>query len=82
MSGMAEFLNKRSGVQWSLVRRPVQKQLLEASHPKSLEHQAWMFPMSQYRHLHATHGNATVRSANNWWIVTAGNCKQLTIELD
>src|SRR5436305_2251244 len=82
MSGMAEFLNKRSGVQWSLVRRPDQKQLLEASHPKSLEHQAWMFPMSQYRHLHATHGNASIRNAGNWWIVTAGNCNQLTIELD
>jgi hypothetical protein len=82
MSAMAEFLNKRSGVQWSLVRRADQKQLLEASHPKNLEHQAWMFPMSQYRHLHTTHGNATIRSTDKWWIVTAGNCQQLTIELD
>jgi peptidoglycan/xylan/chitin deacetylase (PgdA/CDA1 family) len=82
MGGIADFLNKRSGVQWTLVSRPGEKQILEASHPKSLEHQAWMFPASRYRHLRATHGTATIRSADNWWIVTAGNCKQLTIELD
>jgi hypothetical protein len=56
--------------------------VLEASHAKSLEHQAWMFPISQYRHLHATHGNASIRNVDKWWIVTAGDCKQLTVELE
>jgi hypothetical protein len=82
MSSMADFLNKRSAVQWSLLRRDGQKEVLEASHAKSLEHQAWMFPISQYRHLHATHGNASIRNVDKWWIVTAGDCKQLTVELE
>ena len=81
MTGMAEFLNRRTGVQWTLSRAG-EKQLLEASHPNGLEHQAWMFSKTQYRQLRATHGTATIRSADNWWIVTAGNCKQLTVEMD
>jgi hypothetical protein len=82
MGAMADFLNQRSAVQWTLVSHPGEKQLLEASHPKGLEHQAWMFSKTQYRQPRATHGAATIRSADNWWIVTADNCKQLTIELD
>ncbi|HEV3316917.1 MAG TPA: hypothetical protein VG488_08120 [Candidatus Angelobacter sp.] len=81
MGSLADFMNKRVGVQWTLTRSG-EKELLEASHSKGLEHQAWMFPKTQYRQLRATHGAATIRSADNWWIVTAGNCKQLTIELD
>lgn len=81
MTGIADFLNKRTGVQWTLSRSG-EKKLLQATRPKGLEHQAWIFPKTQYRQPHATHGAATIRSADNWWIVTAGNCKQLTIELD
>ena len=81
MTSMADFLNQRMGVQWTLSRSG-EKELLEASHPKGLEHQSWIFPKTQYRQLRATHGVATIRNADNWWIVTAGNCKQLTIELD
>ena len=82
MRGMADFLSKRSRVQWSLVRRANQKQLLEVSDAKGLEHQGWMVPKSHYNHLRVVHGNATIRSADDWWIVTAGDCKELRVELE
>src|SRR5205807_10280919 len=82
MSGMAEFLSRRSRVQWSLVRRANQKQLLEVSDAKGLEHQGWMVPKSHYSHLRVVHGNATIRSADDWWIVTAGDCKELRVEME
>ncbi len=82
MSGMADFLSKRARVQWSLVRRSNQKQVLEANDAKGLEHQGWMVPRSQYSHVRVVHGNATIRSAGEWWMVTAGNCRELAVELE
>jgi hypothetical protein len=81
MTAIADFLNKRLAVQWTISRSGT-RELLEANHPKSLDHQAWMFPKAQYHQLRATQGVATIRSADNWWIVTAGDCKNLTVQLD
>ena len=82
MSGMADFLNKRSRVQWSLERRSNQKQLLEANDAKGLEHEGWMIPKSKYSHLRVVRGNATIRSEDDWWVVSAGNCRELEVEMD
>jgi Polysaccharide deacetylase len=81
MTSLAEFLNTRKNVQWTLGRSE-KKFLLEASHPKSLVHQTWIFPDSQYRNLKVVQGSATIQQKDNLWLVTANDCKHLAVELD
>lgn len=81
MTGLAEFLNSRNEVNWTL-GRVENKLMLQASHPKTLEHQTWIFPKSQYRNLHVVQGNATIQNRDDLWLVTAKDCKHLAVELD
>jgi hypothetical protein len=78
---LAEFLNARGNVDWSLSRAD-KKLLLEASHPKSLAHFTWVFPESKYSNLKVVQGSATIQQEGNLWLVTAKDCKHLAVELD
>jgi len=81
MEGLADFLNMRRNVTWTLASAG-NKLMLQASHPKTLEHQTWMLPKSQYRNLHIVQGTATIQDKDNLWLVTAKDCKHLAVELD
>ena len=81
MTGLADFLNSRTEVNWTL-GRVENKLMLQASHPKTLEHQTWIFPKSQYRNLQVVQGSATIQNRDDLWLVTAKDCKHLAVELD
>ncbi len=81
MSGLAEFLNRRKSVHWTVVKRDSTTLALHASDPKTLVDEAWVFPQEHYRDVRVTEGVATVRSEDGMIFVTAGNCRQLTIEV-
>lgn len=81
MTSLAEFLNSREKVEWSLTHSE-KKLLLEASHPQSLAHQTWIFPDSQYGNLKVVQGKATIQRNGHLWLVTANDCKHLAVEMD
>ncbi len=81
MTGLANFLNSRRDVKW-LLGRSGSKLLLQASHPKSLAHQSWIFPKSEYRSLHVVQGSAAVEDEGDIWLVAARDCTHLTIEME
>lgn len=81
MTSLAEFLNTRKDVQWSLGHSE-KKFLLEANHPQSLDHETWVFPDSQYRNLKVVQGSATLQHQGNLWLITAKDCKRLAVEMD
>jgi hypothetical protein len=79
MSGLADFLNTRSQVHWSLTRSGGTV-LLQASHPKTLAHLTWMLSKSLYRKPAVVQGKAVVSTSGDLWIVTAGDCASLAVE--
>jgi len=80
MSQMAKFLNTRQDVVWEVEDRG-NHSLLKASHPQTLEHQAWMLPDRQYDKPRVEDGSADIRDQDGYWIVAAGNCKHLRLRL-
>ncbi len=80
MSQIANFLNSREEVNWELEDQNGHL-LMKASHPKSLEHQAWMFPDDRYSEPHVTEGIADIHDQDGYWIVAAKNCKQIKLRL-
>jgi hypothetical protein len=81
MSGLADFLNTRKDVDWTFSRSGG-KFLLQANHPKTLEHQTWILPKSQYRNLHVVQGKASIEERDGSWLVTAKDCRHLAIEVE
>ncbi len=80
MTSLAEFLNQRRLVEWTLT--PSGKTtLLRATHPQSLVHQSWEFPKSQYGKPHVVQGKADVRDQGDVWMVIAKDCTKLAAEV-
>ena len=80
MSHVANFLNERQEVTWSIQHRQ-RDSLLSASHPRTLEHEAWMFPDSKYDKPRVLKGSADIHDQDGYWIVAASDCKNLNISL-
>ncbi len=79
MTKLAEFLNQRRLVEWTLTPSG-ETTLLQASHPQSLIHQSWTFPKSQYGKPHVVQGRADVHDEGDAWMVSAKDCKKLAVE--
>jgi hypothetical protein len=80
MSQIANFLNSREEVDWEFEDQDGHL-LMKASHPKNLEHQAWMFPDDRYNEPRVTEGAADIHDQDGYWIVAAQNCKQLKLRV-
>jgi len=80
MSQVANFLNSRQQVTWS-VKSQGSDSLLSATHPRTLEHQAWMFSDLQYSHPRVLKGSAEIRDQDGYWIVAAKDCKTLDLSV-
>ena len=81
MTQLADYMNARKAVDWTLAATNNHSVLLEAQAPASLEHQTWVFPKSQYSEPQVRQGTATVREQDSKWMVTAGKGKQLAVEV-
>lgn len=80
MGKLAEFLNQREKVQWTLRRDHLSTVVMDASHPQSLAEQTWMFPASRYTHFRVLHGKAEIRQMDGFWFVTAEEGRHLVVE--
>jgi hypothetical protein len=80
MSQVANFLNARQEVTWEMENRAANS-VLSAKHPRTLEHQAWMFSDTKYDKPQILAGSAEVRDQDGYWIVAASNCKRLKVKL-
>jgi len=80
MTQVANFLNDRQEVSWSIQHRRGDS-VLSASHPRTLEHQAWMFPESKYAKPSVIKGSADIRDQDGYWIVAAKDCKHLNVSV-
>ena len=81
MSALAQFLQRRQTVQWSL--RPTatgEPASLSAHSPLGLEGMAWVFPPGTGQGLHLSEGRADIIALpNGGWRVVAGECHSLTL---
>jgi len=80
MSQIANFLNARQEVNWEIENENGQL-LMKASHPTTLEHQAWMFPDDGYDQPRISEGTADVHDQDGYWIVAAKDCKHLKLRV-
>ena len=78
MTQVANFLNDRQEVTWSIEHREGGS-VLSASRAGGLNHQAWMFPDSQYNKPRVIKGAADIRDQDGYWIVAAKECKNLDV---
>jgi hypothetical protein len=81
MTALANFLNARKAVQWS-VKATGSAVILEASHAKSLNHQTWIFPKSAYGEPRTLQGRAEITDVDDAWLVTAEDCNHLRIKIE
>jgi hypothetical protein len=79
MAQMANFLNSRKKVVWTLNERDGLASL-EAADPQTLAHQAWTFPSNKFGKPTVVRGAATVHQDGARWIVVAGEGNRLTVE--
>jgi hypothetical protein len=76
MTQLAEFLNSRKQVHWSM-SRDGGTVTIKASHPQTLEHMTWRFPFHEDVPPVVLRGAARVSKDNNSWMVIAGAGKEL-----
>lgn len=81
MTSLANFLNTRRAVHWT-IKTDNDNISLDASHPKTLDHQTWVFPKSHYSNLRVTRGKADIRAVDDEWFITAGDCARLQIKME
>jgi hypothetical protein len=80
MSHLADFLNQRKETQWSMVQKASGSLLLRARNSKTLNHDAWVFSKAQFDRPKVRDGRAQISSGNTQWIVTAGDCQEVSVE--
>jgi hypothetical protein len=81
MTQLAQFLNQRESVRWSLLRGTGDGVLLRATDPKTLAHQTWMFPQNLYQNARVVQGKADIRTEDNMIFIDAKDGRQLTVEI-
>lgn len=81
MTAMAQFLNQRESVRWSVRRTAPGSIVVKASHPESLAKQTWVFPAARYDNPRILGGNAAVRTQDGMIFVTATKGRELKLEL-
>ena len=81
MTGLAQFLNQRELVRWSIEQTVSGKVVVEASHPASLTGQTWVFPSARYRNPQVLKGEGAIRVQDDMIFVSAGKGRELKFEL-
>jgi hypothetical protein len=80
MAGYAAFANDRLDVAWEL-HASDGAQWLQAEHPRSLAHFAWLLPARRYGAPVVLQGQAAVTRQGDAWRVVAGPGTQLRLQL-
>ena len=79
MPQIADFLNVRKTVEWS-VHESGQAATLDATDERTLDRETWRLPKKAFGRPHIVSGNARVASDPDSWFVIAGPGRRLTIE--
>lgn len=80
MSQLATFLNSRKHVQWAVTEKGGTL-LLKASSPENLSHDTWFFPKSDFEKPKVKSGSVQITSDNDHWLLDAGDCKEIVVEI-
>jgi hypothetical protein len=81
MTGLAQFLNHRELVHWTVRQTTSGKILVEATHPESLTGQTWVFPAAKYGNARVLKGEAAIRTQDDMIFVAATTGRELKFEL-
>jgi hypothetical protein len=79
MAQVANFLNARKRVEWTLTERDGLVSL-KATDSQTLAHQTWSLPADKFGKPVVIRGTATVSEGGDAWIVDAGEVNQLEIQ--
>lgn len=79
MAQVANFLNLRKRVQWTLTERDGLASL-KATDSQSLAHQTWSFPADTFSRPAVIRGNVTVLQDGASWLVDAGKGNQMEVQ--
>jgi hypothetical protein len=78
MTGLAEFLNRREELRWSVTREEDGTHLFAALHPADMSRQTWLLPTAAYQRPRIESGKGTVRQENDDWLVTCTGGRSLS----
>jgi len=81
MTELANFLNSRKQVEWKIVRHG-KLMSIDASHPRSLEHEAWHLSSEKFSEPRIVQGSAKVIRDKDAWMIVAGQGKMLQFETE
>jgi Polysaccharide deacetylase len=81
MERLAVFLSRREKVQWAVTEAPGRSRRLLASSTESLQELTWVVPGGGVRQIAVVQGVAQLRKDGADWLVTAGDCQTLELEL-
>jgi hypothetical protein len=81
MTQLGDFLDRRKEVNWRLISRSTNGQLLIARAPKSLAQMTWILPASSYGQPRVILGNAIVRRNLQEWLIMVREGSILKVEL-
>jgi peptidoglycan/xylan/chitin deacetylase (PgdA/CDA1 family) len=81
MAHMADFLNARKRVHWSILQGAEGRAVLKATAPSTLLHQTWILPKSKYGQPRVQDGRADITADDNSWLIRGGDCNEITIEV-
>lgn len=81
MTDLANFLNARKKVRWSLEREGSDAVILKASSPDSLNHDTWIFPQAEFERPNVNSGTVHISSDSDRWLLQAGDCKDVVVKI-
>jgi hypothetical protein len=81
MTELANFLNSRKQVKWR-VSDNHGLVTVEATHPRSLNHETWTIPASSFAQPKIVEGSAKIARDDDAWMVIAGEGKDLRFEAE
>jgi hypothetical protein len=81
MEQLATFLNRREQASWRVASAAGHDRVLAVSSSASLRELSWIFPIGSASRFRVTKGVAAIRKDAQDWIVTAGDCTSLEVEL-
>ena len=81
MTALANFLNRRAAVTWSMRRSGPESVVLYASHPESLTGETWVFPGATYSNARILKGEASVREEDGMLFISALKGRELEVSV-
>jgi Polysaccharide deacetylase len=81
MAELAKFLNSRKQVRWKMSAQNGTIRI-EASHPRTLDHDTWRIPAGTFAQPKIVEGSAKVDRDGDAWMITAGEGRELIFDAD